>query len=975
MDAGIATHEARPIKWPAMPYKGLNYFRESDAPLFTERDRDIRDCGMLLGQFSTRILLLHGNSGSGKSSFLRAGLVPWLRQQHGAFYFLADESGETIFVRSTDDPIFQIHEVLRAALDCDQQLSKLSTNELKAAKEELAQPLIKDRDLLAKRVVNALSAIAFSLTPTLVLMIDQSEEVFSTGTPNDEDKRRAAFFSLLEELCYQKLPLKVIVVMRTEFYGRFSNALGILPRTNVENSDIGFRQYLLRDLQTKESLVAVITRPTLDDLERDPNPPRGVYHFAFAKGVPELLANDLLEQFGETCPLPVLQIVCETLYRNVVIGAKRSEITAADYTSVGRAQGFMDKYVDTAIADVLSADERANLRDAVVSWRHVLASLAGRQGSGSVTTLIATEQVLVQTAEGQGLSGDIPGTLARMTERRLLRRVTTPTRGDEDEPKYSLGHDALAASLCIWSEVWHAYEGQRSAAEKQQKRRRKIVEAIALGFFCIAALAVVFAGFVYFNNQNAMLRRTTASIQASTESTFDNKLLGLLAALDSTTALLPNHAEAEAQLRKVLWRSPRYGGTDTAANFDLSSRRLAFLSADGIVSVNDVRGTVGLVRYGKIPDRAAASTFPSAAIGFVNGLDQPVVYRNGFLNAKIRWHPWVTPIELAPLLPPDFKTNASPFVEIAGGSIRVVSSSARQKAFNLLLMGAVQEGETVSFPGLGAMSVDRTEGRYLPTFSDGSNLMARLVLDENVDSETLLQVADLRDAAPHWHAVASMTPLNQQTGLTFARSITFAPGGKLLVMRREQNELAFYPVDAFSSSPPPTIGLEKWPSSMPPQRPNLRPLLAAAERTSGDQGASKVWRVAWPTPSGIVIGEGFYGGTLKPLLRDNTTDNATNKAADNATALYSNAIEVVRLRFSEDATLLVAESRGFREQRATVLVWDLSPERLSEINGLGLDALKAEACRVAGIVGSAQLGEEDMYALFGQTVNQPCPPS
>ena len=262
--------EAIAIKWPDLPYKGLNYFRESDAPLFTERDRDIRDCGMLIGQFSTRVLLLHGNSGAGKSSFLRAGLVPWLKQQHGAFYFLTEENSEPIFVRSTDDPVYQVHEALRLALERDQQLAGLRPRKFFAAREALSRPPTKDRGQLAKRVVDALSAIALALTPALVLMIDQSEEVFSTGTPNDENKRRLAFFNMLEELCYQKLPLKVIVVMRTEFYGRFSNALGILPRTNVDNFDIGFRQYLLRDLQTKSSLVSVIT--TADARQRGAGP-------------------------------------------------------------------------------------------------------------------------------------------------------------------------------------------------------------------------------------------------------------------------------------------------------------------------------------------------------------------------------------------------------------------------------------------------------------------------------------------------------------------------------------------------------------------------------------------------------------------------------------------------------------------------------------------------------------------------------
>ncbi|NOU13800.1 MAG: SUMF1/EgtB/PvdO family nonheme iron enzyme [Methylococcaceae bacterium] len=62
------------------PYRGLNYFQEQDAPLFFGRQYESKK---LLEKVKTSSLIaLVGNSGSGKSSVVRAGLIPLLRKQH-----------------------------------------------------------------------------------------------------------------------------------------------------------------------------------------------------------------------------------------------------------------------------------------------------------------------------------------------------------------------------------------------------------------------------------------------------------------------------------------------------------------------------------------------------------------------------------------------------------------------------------------------------------------------------------------------------------------------------------------------------------------------------------------------------------------------------------------------------------------------------------------------------------------------------
>ena len=92
------------------PFKGLNFFREEDAPFFFGREAAIEALASALAR--KNFLALVGASGSGKSSVVRAGLVPRLRRD------LA-EPWEIATVVPNDRPLYNLAAALLPLLEPD----------------------------------------------------------------------------------------------------------------------------------------------------------------------------------------------------------------------------------------------------------------------------------------------------------------------------------------------------------------------------------------------------------------------------------------------------------------------------------------------------------------------------------------------------------------------------------------------------------------------------------------------------------------------------------------------------------------------------------------------------------------------------------------------------------------------------------------------------------------------------------------
>jgi WD40 repeat protein/class 3 adenylate cyclase len=270
------------------PYKGLRAFEEADAVDFFGREELTQHLVARLAD--TRFLAVVGPSGSGKSSVVRAGLVPALRQGT----LPASESWRIVEMFPGAYPL----EELEAAL------LKVADSPPPSLLEQL-----EDGEL---GLLRALKRIMPERESELVLVVDQLEELF---TLVEDEGRRSHFLSILEHAVDDPHSrLRVVTTLRADFYDRPL----LYP---------GFAE-LLRDYV--EALVPL----TPDGFERAIAGPANRVGVTFEPG---LLADMVADVANEPGALPLLQYALTELYER----REGDMITRAAYEAIGGVAGAL----------------------------------------------------------------------------------------------------------------------------------------------------------------------------------------------------------------------------------------------------------------------------------------------------------------------------------------------------------------------------------------------------------------------------------------------------------------------------------------------------------------------------------------------------------------------------------------------------------------------------------------------------------
>ena len=189
------------------PFPGLRPFEFGDNHLFFGRDQQTTELTTRLRK--NRFVAVVGTSGSGKSSLVRAGLMPELLSGTMAS---AGSSWETAIMRPGGDPLTNLANAIVDADLYDPDLEDINSQV---------------RATLTRSGLGLLEAIRQSELPegtNFLLVVDQFEEIFRFRRSDDATDEQAAFFVnlLLEASAQADLPLYIIITMRSDFLGECS---------------------------------------------------------------------------------------------------------------------------------------------------------------------------------------------------------------------------------------------------------------------------------------------------------------------------------------------------------------------------------------------------------------------------------------------------------------------------------------------------------------------------------------------------------------------------------------------------------------------------------------------------------------------------------------------------------------------------------------------------------------------------------
>lgn len=725
------------MRLPRSPYKGLVPFEDSelDVLFFFGRERETQLVTANL--MASRLTVLYGPIGVGKSSLLRAGVAHGLREQARASLAVggSPEFGVVLLSSWRDDPV---RGIAGAAEACARGL--LGDVETPPAGGSLAETL---------------GGWAQLLGGELYLVLDQVEEYFLYHGP-DGDQR---FLDELAEVV-NRPDLRVNVLLgvrddalatldafKTRIPRLFSNYLRLdhLSREAGRSAIVGpLEQYHRlggeRCAAEPELVEAVLDQVTMGRID---------YGLA-GRGVVET------EDDGARVEAPYLQLVLERLW-DVERERGSTTLQRATLDELGGAERIVEEHLERALAG-LDEDERET---AAKLFHHLVTP------SGTKIAHALGDLARYSGADERRLRSVVD----RLTGERILRPLAD---GDGGGGRYEIFHDVLADAVLAWRTRW---ESERELREAQRRHRR----ALVLAALAAVALAVVAGIAIFAVAQRGDARRAARSAEAralaarafSTLDVDPQRALGLAvraAELEPTpdTEAVLRRALLAARLRHVL---PARGAVDATA-FAAGGRDVLTSASDGLVRSWDTR--TGRLRHTLRHGAPVVALDGRHGVRTVGGRELRWWSTDGRLLA-VRRTPW--PIAAAALGPG--------VVVAAGGSeigvwrgltrVRVLHADGR-----VLRVAVGQDGRTV------AAIVAGTGGSQTVVFdlaaaTSGRVLPGRGISDVDISRDGTWLAAVSRDGSTRVWSVSTLGKaivLDDQGGSLV--DTEFSPDGTLL---------------------------------------------------------------------------------------------------------------------------------------------------------------------------------------------------
>jgi len=259
------------------PYRGLLHFREEDAPFFFGRAAAI-DKLMDAVQRQPLVAVV-GASGSGKSSVVRAGLVPKLRSDRRTAW-------ETVILVPSDQPLKALASALVPLLEPAMGEIDRLVEATKLA-EHFRPGTISLYDI-GKRILEKQSG-----TDRVLIVVDQFEELYTLTS--DEESRRRFLNELLAASSRAGSKVNITLTLRGDFVGKALAYRLLSDRLQDAQINLG--------PMTREELEYAIRKPAEKiQLEFEPGLVRRILkvHLSDGKSLVKLrVITELLTQAGK----------------------------------------------------------------------------------------------------------------------------------------------------------------------------------------------------------------------------------------------------------------------------------------------------------------------------------------------------------------------------------------------------------------------------------------------------------------------------------------------------------------------------------------------------------------------------------------------------------------------------------------------------------------------------------------------------
>ncbi len=223
------------------PFPGIRPYQPDESHLFFGRDEHVHE--LLRTMRRNRFVAVLGNSGTGKSSIVRAGVLPPLESG-----FMVPEAGlwrMAIMQPGRSDPIRALADAISSDKKRGWGLGK--------SRDEVLRELRRG----GLGLINVAQQAPVRPGSRFLILVDQFEELFGfMDAPGDfrgSDEARAFIRLLIEATTNSSLPIYVVMTMRSEFLGHCAALPGL---TEIINRSL----YLVPEL-TRDQLRQVIEGP------------------------------------------------------------------------------------------------------------------------------------------------------------------------------------------------------------------------------------------------------------------------------------------------------------------------------------------------------------------------------------------------------------------------------------------------------------------------------------------------------------------------------------------------------------------------------------------------------------------------------------------------------------------------------------------------------------------------------------------